>query len=164
MWTSTLLACLAAASVVVATAHTCPPKGTNASCAAVGGCGHWCDDVCSCDSSCASHSEGCCYDQKSCPPGPPGPPSPSPHPHPYPPSPSPPPTPTGPTGGPEQTHLALGPNPTQMVVDFATARAFGNTSVCERSLVGPDGSFDVASVGVARTYTDGGWQGQSITI
>ena len=140
-----------------ATSHfPCPPKGTNATCAQVGGCGKYCSQVCGCNSACARYPEGCCFDVASCTGPSPSPPSPSPSP------PSPAPSPgVGPQGGPEQIHLALGPDSsaTSVIVDFATSVKWGKVSVCEWSAVGAAGPFSGLAKGTARTYTDGGWIG-----
>ena len=83
-------------------------------------------------------------------------PSPSPRPHP---SPSPPSPPVGPVGlVPEQYHLALGADPTSVIVDFVTSISWGKFSQCEWSPV-EHGAYGHASQGQARTYTDGGWTG-----
>ena len=143
-------------SPTLATSHfPCPPKGTNATCAQVGGCGKYCSQVCGCNSACARYPEGCCWDVASC-----TGPSPGPSPSPSPPSPAPSPG-VGPQGGPEGYHIALGADSsaTAVLVDFSTSVKWGQASVCEWSAVGATGPFSGLAKGTARTYTDGGWIG-----
>jgi hypothetical protein len=143
-------------TVTASASASCPPAGTNASCAQVGGCGRWCKDVCACDAGCSRYPEGCCWDAKACPTPPPTPPRPPSPPHP---SPTPPDHPGGPQAGPEQFHLSLGTDPSSMTVDFATSPKWGSLSVCELSTVGAAGPWRGASQGTSRTYTSGGWIG-----
>lgn len=140
------------------TRPSCPPAGTNASCAQVGGCGRWCSEVCSCEARCHDYKEGCCWDQHKCPPAPP--PSPGPHPTYFPHHTTRPPAPGGPHGGPEQFHLALGPGgPATAIIDFATSKGWGGGAVCETSTQGNTGPFGTPVTASTRTYTAGEWQG-----
>lgn len=130
----------------------------DASCTAFG-CGTYKKtNPCQCNTRCSEYHD-CCDDYtKTC--GTPGPspgPSPSPHPHP-------PPTPGtsckfngGPTGGPEQQHLALGSTQDSMSITFATSKSW--TQVPQCSVTGL-GTF----TGRTRTYTSGNWNGLLHTV
>merc|ERR1719353_2844909 len=92
-----------------------------------GGCKYVRGASCQCNSRCSKYNDCCAdYDKYCNKPSPPSPPSP--HPHPSPPAPTP---PSGPTGGPEQHHLALTASPDMVTCSFATARSYTEPPTCK---------------------------------
>jgi len=131
-------------------------------CASIG-CGHYYDKSlpCQCNYACAKHHD-CCDDYNatcgSPGPSPPYPPSP---PHHY--TPAPPVTPHGPSCGdsPQQFHLSVTGDPTQMVVSYVSCSTW-NTPACS---VAKEGTTDWKTFnGYSHTYTDGGWLGLLHTV